>query len=361
MTKTNLKVVPARRPAAEDWDDLAGTANYRAWLKDPKRSGKGDWHEYLDETGKSPRTVETYLEALKDFRRWLEGSGRDLGPLDVEADDVRAYTSQQKKDGKSGSTISIRFLALSAFYHWLVEEELLLPASPLKGLKCPRPGEQRPLQLIPDEVLLALVNDCQNDVSRPSPAGGRILRGGRVATVGTRFKGLRDLAMFHCFIDTPGRLREILALTTGDVDLDNMQLTVRAKGGGFRVMPFGDEAYKALKNYKRARDRHGFAHLPDFWLSREGPFVAAYAMFKARASAVGHPELHPHDMRKTFAVGQLEEGEDPAYVQRIAGWRSNKMLNHYVGASMQGLAIKSYRRRGSPMDRLAGKGSAKTK
>ena len=347
MTKTNLKVVPARRPAAEEWDDLAGTANYRAWLKDPKRLGKGDWHEYLDETSKSPRTVETYLEALKDFRRWLESSGRDMGPLDVETDDVRAYTSQRRKEGKSGSTISIRFLALSAFYRWLVEEERLLPASPLKGLKCPRPGEQRPLRLIPDDVLLALVNDCQKDV--------------RSAGKEARFKGLRDLAMLHCFIDTPGRLREILALTIDDVDLDNMQLTVRAKGGGFRVMPFGDEAYRALKNYKRARDRHGFAHLPDFWLSREGPFVAAYAMFKARASAVGHPELHPHDMRKTFAVGQLEEGEDPAYVQRIAGWRSNKMLHHYVGASMQGLAIKSYRRRGSPMDRLAGKGSAKTK
>ena len=195
--------------------------------------------------------------------------------------------------------------------------------------------------MVPDEVFAALVADCLSDLRRD------------------RFKALRDAAIVHCFGDSPGRLREIQNLGVGDVDLQGMRLIVRAKGGGFRDMPFGEGTAKALHRYLLERGRHEFAHLPWLWLGRTGQFAAVYQMFKARVKAIGHSELHPHDMRKTFAVAQLKDGMSEAYVQRIAGWRSNLMLKHYVGASMGELAAEDYRRRGSPMDRRARAGKAK--
>ena len=86
MARPALKVVAPRlkRSAADDWNDYAGTTNYRQFRRDPKKAAYGLWHRWLDERGMSQRTIETYLDGVRSFRTWLVEHD-DVGPFEVTA------------------------------------------------------------------------------------------------------------------------------------------------------------------------------------------------------------------------------------------------------------------------------------
>jgi hypothetical protein len=54
-------------------------------------------------------------------------------------------------------------------------------------------------------------------------------------------------------------------------------------------------------------------------------------------------------------LNQLRRGEDALNIKTIAGWKSDRMLERYVGESKVVLAEEAYRRIGDPADRPAAK------
>src|ERR671932_404830 len=88
-----------------------------------------------------------------------------------------------------------------------------------------------------------------------------------------RFTDVRNLAILELFYSTGMRLSELAGLNRGDVDLVSQQVKVRGKGRKERIIPIGDHATLAMRNYEAKRDE---------LLRQLGPRAVRIAFFRGR-------------------------------------------------------------------------------
>src|SRR5260370_10839345 len=87
------------------------------------------------------------------------------------------------------------------------------------------------------------------------------------------FVDVRNLAILELFYSTGMRLSELQGINKTDIDLVSQQVKVRGKGRKERIIPGGDHATLALRNYEAKREA----------LSRQLPAVAdPSALFLSR-------------------------------------------------------------------------------
>src|SRR5450759_5032375 len=68
------------------------------------------------------------------------------------------------------------------------------------------------------------------------------------------FVDVRNLAILELFYSTGMRLSELQGINKGEIDLVSQQVKVRGKGRKERIIPVGDHATLALRNYEAKRD-----------------------------------------------------------------------------------------------------------
>src|SRR6185295_7728905 len=71
------------------------------------------------------------------------------------------------------------------------------------------------------------------------------------------FQDLRNAAVLELFYSTGMRLSELQGLDRKDIDGVSQQVKVRGKGRKERILPVGDHATLALRQYERKRDELG--------------------------------------------------------------------------------------------------------
>lgn len=155
-----------------------------------------------------------------------------------------------------------------------------------------------------------------------------------------RIVGFRPRGMFQqriytltcLLLDTGLRIDEVLSLTRGDVDLDNMLLRVRGKGAKERLVPISIEMRKLL--WRWLRNEHGSAEALVFG-SREGSkldqrnVLRYFKQFGTRLHITG-VRFSFHTLRHTFAVNYIRNGGDVFRLQRILGHTTLEMTRRYV-------------------------------
>jgi integrase/recombinase XerD len=267
---------------------------------------------------KAPSTRALYLDVLRRFAREC---GRP-SLLDVTRQDVRGWLAGQQARGLARTTIRSRWIALRSFYGWATDEEEI-PTNPMLGVTVARP-DPPPTKFPSDGDLAALLKSC----------------------AGKSFLARRDLAMVRVAAATGCRITELCDLQVADVDLARGVAYVRhGKGDKARLIVFDEQTGAAVDRYLRVRARARFAHLPDLWLSRFGPFgrKGASHMIGRRCREAGIEPFGWHALRHRFAHTYLARGGQEGSLGRLGGWSDPKVMQRYGASRAIERAVDEYR------------------
>lgn len=267
------------------------------------------WERSLRAAGRSPRTIQSYLESLRSFVSFMTTSGGSLDPMTITRGDVENWIVNLL-DTRSAATARLRFASFKQFCKWALSEGEM-GMDPTANMTPPAQPE-REVPVIEAEDLTKLI----------------------ASMTGNHYEDRRDAAIVWVLLSTGIRCGELIGMTLDDVDLDAHTITVIGKGDRERTVAIGDQTLLALDRYDRVRARHPRAASDAFWLGPKGGLTdsGVRQLIRRRGDAVGIVDLHPHRFRHSFAHRWLSKGGSEGGLQAAAGWRSPQMLARY-GAS----------------------------
>jgi integrase/recombinase XerC len=285
--------------------------------------------EYLRvEKNASVHTLRSYGADLEQFRDFLlsKGLGIDERSGDVSAEKIdhlaiRAYLSHFYR-GRKKSSLARKLAAQRSFFKYLVEEGFLAQ-NPAEIVATPKQEKPLPTFLPVDEVFSLLETP-----DRSTPWGSR------------------DRAILETLYSCGIRVSELVGLSDGDVDFSLGILRVYGKGRKERIVPIGEKALAALREYLPQRDQvlarldRPASRVPLFINPRGGRLTSrsvARILEKHILRCGLLRKVSPHALRHSFATHLLDAGADLRSIQELLGHVSLSTTQRYTHVSVDKL------------------------
>jgi integrase/recombinase XerC len=288
-----------------------------------------DFLRYLTkERDVSPNTVAAYTRDLREFTYFLIRyyGNEEWTWSSVDRLAVRSFLGHLTRKGLTKRSSARALSAVRTFFRFLHRNDVVT-ANPARAVGTPKLEKYLPSYL-----------DHAQSRSLFMLAEARAREG--------RFTDVRDLSMLELFYSTGMRLSELRGIDRADLDLISQQVKVRGKGRKERILPLGDHAQLALRNYEARRDELARRLGPGadrraFFLSSLGRRMSERAIQRAMArwlDAIAEDSgLSTHSLRHTFATHLLDAGADLRAVQELLGHASISTTQIYTHTSVERL------------------------
>jgi len=288
--------------------------------------------EYLDHLAKerdvSPNTVRAYDRDLDDFSAFLSRyyGERPWSWQGVDRLAMRAFLGHLSKRGLSKRSMARTLSAVRSFYRYMHRNEIV-DTNPARAVGAPRL----------EKYLPGYLDRAQIDL---------LFQMAEVRAWEGKFTDVRNLAILELFYSTGMRLSELQGLSRQDLDMVSQQAKVRGKGRKERIVPIGDHAILALRNYESKRDEllRGIGPKADrnaVFLGRTGRRIGVRAIQKVVTGLLKQIDedagLSVHSLRHTFATHLLDAGADLRAVQELLGHASISTTQIYTHTSVERL------------------------
>ncbi len=267
----------------------------------------------------SEHTVDAYASDLADFISWLDENELDI--KEVTHRSTRAYLSYLDEKSYARTSINRRLSAIRSFYKWMVIDGDI-DDDPVATVKGPKQPKSLPRRISDSDIAKLLSIWRENDP-----------------------ESVRNTAILELLYATGARISEVANLGIKDIDLQQSQIKVFGKGSKERIIPIYPAAVSAIKKYiEQARpvlaqrsSRGSRGQSRTLFLSNRGNPMSSDSirkMFKKSLERAGLDiNLHPHDMRHSFATDLVEGGADLRTVQELLGHSSLSTTQVYTHLS----------------------------
>lgn len=254
----------------------------------------------------STRKLYSYtLESLLDYlgNVALDRIGTDeLRGWRISLEGLRSASTRNAGKKLSVYTIHRHVRIARRFFKWLVDENCL-NHSPAMRLEFPRLPKNEPPKAVATLDFERMLDTARTEASE-SPT----------------IDSIRDYAILRFLAETGCRVGGLVRLTFDDIDLDNLEATLREKGEKVRMASFGKQTAAALRAWyvMRKRQKHGTV----VFIGKRGPLGASgiYQILKRLAGRAGvEGRFNPHAFRHALARRLLTNRADLGTVAEILG------------------------------------------
>ena len=275
----------------------------------------------------SPNTLRAYRKDLLNLETFLSTQlGPDFSWANVDRLVLRGFLGYLTRAGLSKRSTARSLSAVRTLFKFLHREELV-ENNVARAVSSPKLEKYLPVWLDRKQV------DVLFDMAELRAREGD-------------FADVRNLAIIELFYSTGMRLSELRGVNGRDLDLVAQQVKVRGKGRKERIIPIGNKATLALRNYESKRDE---------LVRRIGARAEKVAWFLGpagkRLSVRGIQEivtrflekldensgLSTHSLRHSFATHLLDAGADLRAVQELLGHASISTTQIYTHTSVERL------------------------
>ena len=277
----------------------------------------------------SEHTLRNYASDLQQFRDYLAPANPKTGkrtepPIaGVDHITIREWLATLHSAQKQKTSIARKLAALRTFFQFLVREGML-EMNPAKLVSTPRLEKKLPKHLsIEEAVKFVETPNLETDL------------------------GKRDRAILELMYATGVRVAELTKLNLGHIDFRNRLIRVIGKRRKERIVPFGEPALEALKNYLEIRE--GFLDAAPIserepealFLNYQGTRITTRSVGrmveKYIRECAGRYDISPHALRHSFATHLLDSGADLRDIQELLGHARLSTTQIYTHVSMEKL------------------------
>ena len=288
------------------------------------------------ERGASDHTIRAYTREVHAFASFLA----TLPELDAEASEaasaksithphIRAYLATLYDRGLSKASAARALAAIRSWFKWMAKANLI-DSNPARLVSTPKLPKHLPRVPSVEEVARVLEamergDKCDDDSTIPAWPE-------------------RDRVIFELLYGCGIRNSELVGLNLDSLKWADDAILVRGKGKKERLVPLGDEAAAAIRDYLPLRQsKLEAAGKGRFAL--EGPLLTNLRMrgtcrlttrsvgriVKRTALSRGlNADVHPHTLRHAFGTHMLEEGADLRAIQEMLGHERLSTTQRYT-------------------------------
>ena len=268
---------------------------------------------YLEiEKDASLHTVKNYKIDLEEFSDYI--NDRPLGEITHII--LRTWLANLRKKGYKKSTIARKLASLRSFFKFAVREGYI-DTNPAVSLSTPKQEKKLPTFLTIDEVIKLIEAPHDEDKN-----------------------GLRDKAILETLYSTGIRVGELVSLNVEDVDFIGGIIKVKGKGKKERIIPIGDKALKAIRNYldrRKVISKQSRSLFLNTRGKRINPRSVCRIVDKYIKMVSKKQGVSPHTLRHSFATHLLDRGADLRSVQELLGHANLSTTQIYTHISSRRL------------------------